>query len=189
MKCREPGCPFRMHAKGYCMSHYGQLYRNGKIGTAPSEDERIRNQAVRAAEWRERVQACEREIGKLRDIYAKVIGFARRLEVKRELRAAEAELATLRAAPVREPERAACEDHKRRGRVSDERLRALRAQGLSVTEICTRVNMGDKSVRTRLAKLDGAPGGQESALPLGRSVAQECPPGLFPGGRSERAVG
>ena len=85
--CKVPGCTNPAHARGYCNTHYGQLWRSGKISPELrprrktleegylSDRER---QIIRLRYQKER-ETLERELKRARMIYQVVIGYEGRL--------------------------------------------------------------------------------------------------------------
>lgn len=149
MRCVVNHCEHAVHAGGYCRRHYGQVWRNGRIDEPASE----RNPA--ALPKSEQLNACQRELAQTRIIYERACGLQRRLELRRQLTELEADLARIKALPAHE----SLEPVKLGGRgnrnspVTDQRLKDLRALGLSHAEIGRRVGLSAVRVGQRLREL------------------------------------
>ncbi|MFA4985889.1 MAG: hypothetical protein WC712_04835 [Candidatus Brocadiia bacterium] len=111
--CKVSGCTNPAHARGYCNTHYGQLWRSGKI--SPELRPRRRNaeegylsererQIIRLRYQKER-ETLERELKRARMIYQVVIGYEGRLRWRREIESLERELRKLNAAEDAEEKR------------------------------------------------------------------------------------
>ncbi|MDR1521231.1 MAG: hypothetical protein LBU23_13965 [Planctomycetota bacterium] len=86
-KCTVPGCGNRVHAKGYCRKHYGQIWRKGKIYSQKDDDvpaEKI-DQKASSRDDTDRMRALERELRRAEMMYKNVIGFEGRLKWRREI--------------------------------------------------------------------------------------------------------
>ena len=111
--CKVPGCTNPAHARGYCNTHYGQLWRSGKISPElrprrRSADEGYlserERQIIRLRYQKER-ETLERELKRARMIYQVVIGYEGRLRWRREIESLERELRKLRDAEAAEEKR------------------------------------------------------------------------------------
>ncbi len=85
-KCMVQGCENRVHAKGYCRKHYGQIWRKGKIYTQ-KEAGAGKKSGMKAAQRddTDRMRALERELRRAEMMYKNVIGFEGRLKWRREI--------------------------------------------------------------------------------------------------------
>ncbi len=85
-KCMVQGCENRVHAKGYCRKHYGQIWRKGKIYTqkdaGSSKKMGVKNSH---RDDTDRMRALERELHRAEMMYKNVIGFEGRLKWRREI--------------------------------------------------------------------------------------------------------
>jgi|GEM_PF-1140526 len=105
-KCMVQGCENRVHAKGYCRKHYGQIWRKGKIYTqkdlAPVEKQGLKT--VQRDDT-DRMRALERELRRAEMMYKNVIGFEGRLKWRREIVEVKKEMTRLgMPIPVSEPQ-------------------------------------------------------------------------------------
>ncbi len=85
-KCMVQGCENRVHAKGYCRKHYGQIWRKGKIYTQKDSGS-AKKAGLKAAhrDDTDRMRALERELRRAEMMYKNVIGFEGRLKWRREI--------------------------------------------------------------------------------------------------------
>ncbi|MCL2001694.1 MAG: hypothetical protein FWG74_09680 [Planctomycetes bacterium] len=85
-KCMVQGCDNRVHAKGYCRKHYGQIWRKGKIYTHKELDS-AKKSGVKSVnrDDTDRMRALERELRRAEMMYKNVIGFEGRLKWRREI--------------------------------------------------------------------------------------------------------
>lgn len=85
-RCTVPGCDNRIHAKGYCRKHYGQIWRKGKIYAHPDEAS-SRSDADKSLtrDDTDRMRALERELRRAEMMYRNVIGFEGRIKWRREI--------------------------------------------------------------------------------------------------------
>jgi hypothetical protein len=80
------GCENRVHAKGYCRKHYGQIWRKGKIYTQKDvASAKKSGQKVPHRDDTDRMRALERELRRAEMMYNNVIGFEGRLKWRREI--------------------------------------------------------------------------------------------------------
>lgn len=104
-KCMVQGCDNRVHAKGYCRKHYGQIWRKGRIYTqkdiAPVKKLGAKPQH---RDDTDRMRALERELRRAEMMYKNVIGFEGRLKWRREIVEVKKEMTRLgMPIPVPEP--------------------------------------------------------------------------------------
>ncbi len=85
-KCMVQGCENRVHAKGYCRKHYGQIWRKGKIYTQKDLGA-AKKSGLKTAQRddTDRMRALERELRRAEMMYKNVIGFEGRLKWRREI--------------------------------------------------------------------------------------------------------
>ncbi len=85
-KCMVQGCENRVHAKGYCRKHYGQIWRKGKIYTQKEAgaSKKVGMKATQRDDT-DRMRALERELRRAEMMYKNVIGFEGRLKWRREI--------------------------------------------------------------------------------------------------------
>ena len=85
-KCMVPGCENRVHAKGYCRKHYGQIWRKGKICSQKElkEESKVLDKPAQRDDT-DRMRALERELRRAEMMYQNVIGFEGRLKWRREI--------------------------------------------------------------------------------------------------------
>ena len=101
-KCTVVGCGKRMHAKGYCRSHYGQIWRHGEIRIDKEEERQIGEKLTKKpASMNDdgRVRAMERELERAEMMYRNVIGVAGRLKWRRECEELKKDMVRLGVAP------------------------------------------------------------------------------------------
>jgi hypothetical protein len=80
------GCDNRVHAKGYCRKHYGQIWRKGKIYTQKDlNSARKSGSRTQQRDDTDRMRALERELRRAEMMYKNVIGFEGRLKWRREI--------------------------------------------------------------------------------------------------------
>ena len=85
-RCTVPGCDNRIHAKGYCRKHYGQIWRKGKIYAQQDEaPPRLEAERPISRDDTDRMRALERELRRAEMMYRNVIGFEGRLKWRREI--------------------------------------------------------------------------------------------------------
>lgn len=92
-KCVVPGCENRVHAKGYCRKHYGQIWRKGKIYSLKEERKTVEKSVTR--DDTDRMRALERELRRAEMMYQNVIGFEGRLKWRREIQEVKKEMGRL----------------------------------------------------------------------------------------------
>jgi hypothetical protein len=90
VKCCVDGCPNMGHAKKYCMKHYGQMWRNG----------RIRNETKAQRMEPDKVKALERKLQYATRMYDAVVGFAGHIRWRREIEKVKYDLSRLKGAGV-----------------------------------------------------------------------------------------
>ncbi|MDR2390259.1 MAG: hypothetical protein LBE84_01070 [Planctomycetota bacterium] len=106
-KCTVPGCENRVHAKGYCRKHYGQIWRKGKIYAQNRDGGQVEKAAGLKTSNRDdndRMRALERELRRAEMMYRNVIGFEGRLKWRREIVEVKKEMTRLgMPIPISEP--------------------------------------------------------------------------------------
>lgn len=103
-KCMVQGCENRVHAKGYCRKHYGQIWRKGKIYTQKDLGAGKKS-GVKTPQRddTDRMRALERELRRAEMMYKNVIGFEGRLKWRREIVEVKKEMTRL-GMPIPAPE-------------------------------------------------------------------------------------
>ena len=96
VKCSVVGCDKRMHAKGYCRKHYGQIWRTGEIY---ADEDRQMTEEVIPRNDAERMRALERELERAETMYRNVIGIEGRLKWRRECDELKKDMVRLGVAP------------------------------------------------------------------------------------------
>jgi hypothetical protein len=114
--CSVPRCGKPNHAKGYCSTHYNQLWRNGLIATEGSakqfrihnddyDDHRGRNPNLNSVRTAHELENHRRALQQARKLYDLVTGHKGRLHYKREIDLIEAEIRRLEGRQPREAQR------------------------------------------------------------------------------------
>ena len=94
-KCAMPGCEGKLHSRGYCRKHYGQIWRKGKIASCREAPPA----ALASREDTDRMRALERELRRAEMMYQNVIGFEGRLRWRREIEEVKKEMSRLGMTP------------------------------------------------------------------------------------------
>lgn len=103
-QCMVPGCENRVHAKGYCRKHYGQIWRKGKIYSQRDQEQVERKTSGRSGsrDDTDRMRALERELRRAEMMYSNVIGYEGRLKWRREIVEVKKEMTRL-GMPIPQP--------------------------------------------------------------------------------------
>ena len=82
--CTEEGCLNDAHAKGLCRRHYGQVWRNGRVLLNQDHYENTSKHIddPRDKEILEQIRQVDRDLRGFEEVYERVVGWRRRLEVK-----------------------------------------------------------------------------------------------------------
>ena len=96
-KCMVAGCRKRLHAKGYCRSHYNQVWRKGQI--VSEEEARQAAEKMIPLDDNDRIRALERELHHYEMMYRNVSGVEGRLKWRREIAEVKKEFVRLGIAP------------------------------------------------------------------------------------------
>lgn len=95
--CSFPGCYRKHHAKGYCITHYGQLYRGEKLHSI-SKQHVISPKAQRhIAALETGIEAVMQDINRATECYRLVVGLELRLHWRQVMKDLDDELARLQA--------------------------------------------------------------------------------------------
>ena len=102
--CVVPGCNNAQHAKGYCNTHYGQMWRKGKIISEKKNKKRTGRPAAKSKskkrkDKRERLETLEREFNRAKNMYEIVIGFEGRMKWRKEMEVVRTEIDKLMNEP------------------------------------------------------------------------------------------
>ncbi len=84
-RCIVGGCSNKVHAKGYCRKHYGQIWRKGRVYEIEEEITTHTDDEIELHEESDRVRALERELRRAEMMYRNVIGLEGRLKWRREI--------------------------------------------------------------------------------------------------------
>lgn len=103
-RCVVPGCNNPQHAKGYCNTHYGQMWRKGKIISEKKSKKRLGRPSAKTKnkkrkDKRERLETLEREYNRAKNMYEIVIGFEGRMKWRKEMEAVRREIEKLNNEP------------------------------------------------------------------------------------------
>lgn len=95
MTCKVEGCNRPAHARGYCATHYGQLWRTGEITShIYTKVRRSRKPFDRAATLKE-LDELRHELAEAQICYDRVVGFTERLYWRAEIEVLKLRCATL----------------------------------------------------------------------------------------------
>lgn len=102
--CVVDGCSNEQHAKGYCNTHYGQMWRKGKIISEKKNKKRsgrpvTKSKSKKRKDKRERMETLEREFNRAKNMYEIVIGFEGRMKWRNEMEAVRTEIDKLEKEP------------------------------------------------------------------------------------------
>lgn len=99
-QCVVPGCASPQHAKGYCNTHYGQMWRKGEISPEKKSKSKNIKDAAKTLEKRrrdrqERLDTLQREFNRARSMYEIVVGFEGRMKWRKEMDSVKEEIEKL----------------------------------------------------------------------------------------------
>jgi len=97
MKCAVEGCEKPVHARGYCSTHYGQMWRTGGVSTTDIRicKRQLDPKLLPVHAMQEELRELQASLGEAQICYDRVVGFTERLYWRAEIEVLKLRCATL----------------------------------------------------------------------------------------------